>query len=419
MATVKQVNETIAQAAKKARKETSNEPEGKLVGELTWPVKCELKPGLDGAIACPTKIGYVNGTKGWLVYRGYECFDLAEKSSFEETCYLMIHGKLPTRSQLTTFKKKLIGYRAVPKAILDVLKKLPTKKAHPMAALEVGVAALGMSDKNAEDTSVENETEISIQLCAQMATLAGAVARIRQGKNPVKPDPKLSHAANFLYMMTGKKPDPVAERLMDISLILHADHGMNASTFTAMVTNSSESDMYSSITAGIASLKGPLHGGANERVLYDLAEIKTPNNAEKWFAEARSTKRKVMGFGHRVYKAYDPRARVLGPLAGLMVEGNPKLENLLATAVKLDDLVCADLGASKKIFPNVDFYSGIVYTAMGIETKMFTPIFAVSRIAGWTARVLEYLADNRIFRPRAVYQGPLKLNYKAISKRKK
>ena len=418
MATVRQVNEIIRQAGIKAAEETSNEPEGKLVGELKWPRDCSLMPGLDGAIACGTKIGYVNGTKGWLVYRGYECFDLAQKSSFEETAYLMLYGKLPSRSQLKTFKKKMVGYRAVPKVVLDTLKKAPTKRAHPMAALELGVALLGMLDKDAEDTSVENETEIAIKLTAQIATLSGAIARIRAGKPPVKPDPKLSHAGNYLYMMTGKRPDAVAERLMDVSLILHVDHGMNASTFTAMVTNSSLSDMYSSVVAGIASLKGPLHGGANERVLYDLAEIGSPDKAEAWFAKARKEKRKVMGFGHRVYKAYDPRARILGPLAELMVKGDKKLQRIYDTAVVLDGLVCSELGKEKKIFPNVDFYSGIVYTAMGIETKMFTPIFAASRISGWTARVLEFLATNRIFRPRAIYQGPLKLDYTPVSKRK-
>ena len=204
---------------------------------------------------------------------------------------------------------------------------------------------------------------------------------------------------------------------MDVALILHADHGMNASTFTTMVVNSSLSDMYSSISAGIGSLKGPLHGGANERVLYDLDEIGSPENVEPWFRKARETKRKVMGFGHRVYKAYDPRARILKPLADMLSERNPEHRKLFEIAVKLDDIVCAELGKEKKVFPNVDFYSGIVYRAMGIETPMFTPIFAVSRVSGWTARVLEYLAQNRIFRPRAVYVGPIKQDYVPIEQR--
>jgi len=204
---------------------------------------------------------------------------------------------------------------------------------------------------------------------------------------------------------------------MDIALILHADHGMNASTFTTMVVNSSLSDMYSSVVAGIASLKGPLHGGANERVLYDLEEIGNAANVKTWFEKVRETKRKVMGFGHRVYKAYDPRARIFGPIARLMAEKNPAIRGLYETAAELEKVVCGELGAEKKIFPNVDFYSGLIYKALGVETAMFTPIFAVSRIAGWTARALEYLADNRLFRPRAVYIGPIKAEYVPIEKR--
>jgi citrate synthase len=217
-------------------------------------------------------------------------------------------------------------------------------------------------------------------------------------------------------MMTGSKPDPIIEKAMDISLILHADHGMNASTFTTMVVNSSLADMYGSVVAGISSLKGPLHGGANEKVLYDLEEIGSVSNAEPWFKKAMETKRKVMGFGHRVYKAYDPRARIFGPLAGVLCERNPEVKKLYDVAVKLDGLVCSQLG-EKKIFPNVDFYSGLIYRAMGIETAMFTPIFAVSRVAGWTARALEYLQDNRIFRPRAVYVGPISVPYTSIESR--
>jgi len=204
---------------------------------------------------------------------------------------------------------------------------------------------------------------------------------------------------------------------MDVALILHADHGMNASTFTTMVINSSLSDMYSSVVGGIGSLKGPLHGGANERVLYDLLEIGSPDKVESWFHKARETKRKIMGFGHRVYKAYDPRARILGPLAKVIADHNPEIKPLYEVAARLDDLVCSELGKEKKVFPNVDFYSGLVYRGLGIDTPMFTPIFAVSRVAGWTARALEYLATNRIFRPRAVYTGPIRLEFVPIDQR--
>lgn len=414
---MQKVNELIREAALKAARETDAEPEPGLTKELEWPVEVELGRGLEGAISNTTKIGYVNGAKGWLIYRGYNCFDLAERSSFEETTYLLLFGKLPTQSELGEFNQKLIGFRHVPDTVFEVLRLLPTAKCHPMSILESAVSMLGNMDDNAEDTSVENETEISIKLIAQMATIAGAIARIRQGKDPVSPNPELSHAGNFLYMMNGEKPDDASERIMDAALILHADHGMNASTFTTMVVNSSLSDMYSSVVAGLGSLKGPLHGGANERVLYDLEEIGGADNVEKWFEEARAQKRKVMGFGHRVYKAYDPRARILGPIAEFVTERNPETKKLYDTAVKLEQTVTSALGKDKKIFPNVDFYSGLVYKAMGIETAMFTPIFAVSRVAGWTARALEYLTDNRLFRPRAIYVGPIKADYVEIDKR--
>ncbi|MFQ5648692.1 MAG: citrate/2-methylcitrate synthase [bacterium] len=412
-----EVNELIRQAAIKAARETDNEPEPGLTKELDWPVQVTLGRGLEGAISNSTKIGYVNGAKGWLVYRGYNCFDLAEKSTFEETTYLLLFGRLPTSPELEKFREKLISYRTVPRAVFDVLRAVPAARSHPMSILATAVSVLGNLDDNAEDTSVEAETEIAVKLIAQMATISGAIARIRQGKEAVAPNPELSHAGNFMYMMTGETPDDASERIMDAALILHADHGMNASTFTTMVVNSSLSDMYSSIVAGIGSLKGPLHGGANERVLYDLEDIGSPDQVEAWFAKARQAKRKVMGFGHRVYKAYDPRARILGPIAELVARRDEETRKLYETAVRLETQVCSVLGAEKKIFPNVDFYSGIIYKAMGIETAMFTPIFAVSRIAGWTARALEYLADNRLFRPRAIYTGPIKAEYVPLSER--
>ncbi|MFQ5707280.1 MAG: citrate/2-methylcitrate synthase [bacterium] len=412
-----EVTELVRQAKLKATRETDAEPEPALTHEVTWPLEVKIGKGLEGAISNTTQIGYVNGAKGWLVYRGYNCFDLAEKSTFEETTYLLLYGELPTKTELEAFKEKLLAHRKVPQPVLEVLRTIPTEKTHPMSALRTAVSVLGTLDEQAEETSPEAEREKAVKLVAKMATLTGAIARIRRGEEPLEPDPKLSHAGNFLFTMTGQAPDPTLERIMDIALILHADHGMNASTFTTMVISSSLSDVYSAVVGGIGSLKGPLHGGANERVLYDLQEIGTPEKVAAWFAKARASKRKVMGFGHRVYKAYDPRARILGPLAQLMTHGNPKFRLLYETAAKLEEVVCAELGKEKKIFPNVDFYSGIVYKAMGIEPVMFTPIFAVSRIAGWTARTLEYLSENRIFRPRAIYTGPLKKDYVAIEAR--
>jgi len=387
----------------------------KFVGKVEWPVTVQLGRGMEGAIATETRIGYVDGEKGWLVYRGYNIFDLAEHSTYEETAYLLLFGKLPTRTELDKFSAKLTGYREIPGKVIDVLKLLP-KEVHPMAALRTGIAALGCYDRKADEVTPENDTEIGIRLISQLATVAGAVARIRAGKEPVAPDPKLSHAANFLYMSTGKKPDDFTTRVMDVSLILHADHGMNASTFTCMVINSSLTDLYSAVCGGIGSLKGPLHGGANEKALEELLKIKDIPGAVAYVKDAIENKKKIMGFGHRVYKAYDPRAKVLGKYSEKVTEMKG-MKHLYEIAKKVEDEVIAAYGG-KGIFPNVDFYSGTIYYALGIEVPLFTPIFAVSRVAGWVARVLEYLPDNRIFRPRAAYVGPLEEKYVPIAERR-
>ncbi len=386
----------------------------KFVGKIEWPTTIQLGRGMEGAISNESTIGYVDGEKGWLVYRGYNIFDLAEHSTYEETAYLLLFGKLPTQKELEGFKAKLVGYREIPKQVIDILTALP-KEVHPMAALRTGIAALGCFDPKADEVTVENDTEIAIKLISQMATVAGAVARIRKGQEPVAPDPSLDHAANFLYMATGEKADDYTARVMDVSLILHADHGMNASTFTCMVVNSSLSDLYSTVCRGIGSLKGPLHGGANERALADLLEIKDVSGAVAYVKDCIANKKKIMGFGHRVYKAYDPRAKVLGQFSQKVTEMKG-MKQLYEIAKKVEEEVIAAYG-EKGIFPNVDFYSGTIYYALGIEVPLFTPIFAVSRVAGWVARVLEYLPENRIFRPRAVYVGPLEQKYEPMAKR--
>lgn len=414
---VNEIDDLIRQAAAKAAQETNDEPEPGMTKEPAWPVEIKIGKGLEGAIANATRIGYVNGAKGWLIYRGFNCFDLAEKSTFEETTFLLLFGKLPTSAELDAFKQKLANHRRVPQRALEILKSIMALHTHPMTAMQTGVSILANFDEDANDTSVVGETEIAIKLIAQLATLSGAIARIRKGLAPIAPDLELSHAGNLLYMMTGEKPDAFSERAMDLALILHADHGMNASTFTTMVVNSSLSDMYSSVVAGLGSLKGPLHGGANEQVVYTLQEIGSPEKVQNWYRKARESKRKIMGFGHRVYRAYDPRARIFGPIAKLMAERNPAIRTLYQTAAELERVVCGELSAEKKIFPNVDYFSGIIYSAMGIDPAMFTTIFAVSRVSGWTARALEYLADNRLFRPRAVYTGPIKAEYVPMKKR--
>ncbi|NNE08640.1 MAG: citrate synthase/methylcitrate synthase [Gemmatimonadetes bacterium] len=372
--------------------------------------------GLEGAIAATSKIGYVNGQKGWLVYAGYNCFDLAQHSTYEETAFLLLYGKLPTSKELSDFSAKLVRHRSIPESVVEVMRHLPVKEAHPMGILRTAVSAAGNFASDSDNVSVDAEREVSIQLIAEFPTIVAAIGRIRQGKDPIAPNPDLGHAANFLYMLTGEVPDEDAARVMDVALILHADHGMNASTFTTMVVNATLSDMYSSVVAGIGSLKGSLHGGANERVLYQLEEIGKPENTLAWFKEAQKNKVKVMGMGHRVYKAYDPRGRIFGPLAGLVSDRDPDVARLYEVAKEVDRVVSGEL-KDKKIYPNVDFYSGLVYKALGIETPLFTPIFAVSRVAGWTARALEHLADNRLFRPRAIYTGETELDYRPISER--
>ena len=448
----KAITNLILKAAKMARQETSDTPEPEHTKPIQWPLHCTVGPGLEGAIACESRIGYVNGSKGWLIYRGYDIFNLCAYSTFEEVCYLLMHGSLPTAPQLEAFKNKLINYRFL-NATLRLLMGFQVEKMNAMAALRLGtnlmrqeftfmdqeegrpttIDAIGSDEdsipmetipkgekqaiyefkwprqhKKSRVTQLLEEAcgiEACYHLISGVATITAAITRVRQGHMPIEPDPKLSHAANFLYMITGRRPTPVEERIMDIALILHADHGMNASTFAAMVVASTLSDIYFSVGAGIAALNGPLHGGANEQVIHTLNEIGDIDSVKAWVERASAGKRKIAGFGHRVYKAYDPRARILGPLAKFLIKGKKEIEPLFRIAQELEKEVISRFGAKKKIFPNVDFFSGIVYSCLGIAPEMFTPIFAVSRVSGWTARVLEYLQNNRIFRPRAMYVG--------------
>jgi citrate synthase len=458
------ITDIILKAASKARRETRNESQKRHAGKsLSWPIECTIGPGLEGAIACESKIGYVDGSKGWLIYRGYDIFDLCAYSSYEEVSYLLLHGTLPNPEQLEVYTKKLVEYRYLNKT-LRMLMSFPVEEMNAMGALRMGTIFMrqeftykdqeagrpNLQDAiSADEDSIPMETmptgqkkaiyefraakkarnrkkmlgdasglEACYHLLGGVPTITAAISRIRQGHMAIEPDPQLSHAGNFLYMMTGKRPTPVQERIMDVALILHADHGMNASTFASMVVASTLSDIYFSVGSGIAALNGPLHGGANENVLHTLREIGSPENVAQWVQSASEKKKKIPGFGHRVYKAYDPRARVLGPLAGHRMKHCPEeIIKLYSTANELEKQVLKTFGHEKKIFPNVDFYSGIVYSRMGIDPRMFTPIFAVSRIAGWTARVLEYLENNRIFRPRSMYTGDFEQEYVPLEER--
>ncbi len=456
------ITDIILKSAEQARKEIGFEPESKKLIDHKWPIQCTIGPGLEGAIACESKVGYVNGSKGLLSYRGYDIFDLCAYSTYEEVSYLLLHGKLPTASQLELFNKKLIQYRYLNKT-MRLLMSFPVEEMNAMAPLRMAsifmrreftyldfeagkpstADAIGsdedsipmetipkggehaiyefMASKFKSKSKQELEDASGLEACyhliAGLSTITAAISRIRKNRMPIEPDPKLSHAANLLYMMTGKLPTPEEERIMDVALILHADHGMNASTFATMVVASTLSDIYFSIGAGIAALNGPLHGGANEQVVNTLKEIGADSNVKDWVKNALADKQKIMGIGHRVYKTYDPRARILGPLAKLLVDDNKKIVPLYHTAVALEEEVISTIGKEKKLFPNVDFYSGIVYSCLNIPQEMFTPIFAVSRVAGWTARVLEYLENNRIFRPRAIYTGKFDKKYTPLNNR--
>lgn len=375
----------------------------------------EIIRGLEDVIVCDSSVSDVDGVKGILTYRGYNIVDLAANVSFEETSYLLLYGKLPSAQELTTFKNALRAARAIPEAVIQVLKALPAK-AHPMAQLEAAMAALGCTDPTATTVTVENEIMIGTRLMSQMATLTATAARIRNGQAPVTPDTSLDHAANFLYMMTGQKPDAAAAKIMDIALTLHADHEVPASTFSAMVVASSLTDMYSAITAAIGSLKGPLHGGANEDSLRNLSKISGAANVKAYTDDVVANKKKIPGVGHRVYKVIDPRATIMRAYAAEQAAQNPEIKKLVDTAVELEKQSTAIYG-TKGLYPNVDFYSGIVYHAMGIPTEQFTPIFAVARISGWVSRLVEFLPQNRIFRPRALYQGAVNQKFVAINDR--
>lgn len=383
-------------------------------GQVEWPVKIEVNRGLEGALACETAIGYVNGTEGKLVYRGYDINDIAEQSTFEEVTFLLLEGRLPTQAELDQLVQSVKSAMPIPQELKDMITKIASKN-HPMATLRTAVSYLSTLDPNADETTPENERRIALDILGKIATITGAVARVRRGQTIVDPDPNLTYSENLLLMMNGERPDAEVARVMDVALTLHADHGMNASTFTSMVANSSLSDMYSTIVAGICSLKGPLHGGANERALKQLQEMGDPASIPQKVQQAFANKEKIMGFGHRVYKAYDPRAKVLGRYAKEVAE-RTGVKELYETAVVLEEEVLKHT-KDKGIYPNVDFYSGIIYNSMSIETDMFTPLFAVSRVSGWAARVLEYLPNNRLFRPRAQYVGEFDRQYVPISER--
>lgn len=356
--------------------------------------------GLEGVVAANSSICFIDGEAGILAYRGIDIHELAQKSTFEETCYLLWFGKLPTRAELADLNKKMAAERKMDPAIFERMRLAP-KSAIPMEVLRTAVSALSFYDKEAEAVDHDSNVHKAIRLTSQIAMIVAGYDRIRKGKPVVEPDPSLSHAGNFLLMLNGEKPSPTAEKALDVALILHADHELNASTFAARVIAATMSDMHSAITGAIGALKGPLHGGANEAVMRILFEIdKKGVDPVEHVKGMLAAHKKVPGFGHRVYHTEDPRATHLRRMShDLGQDANPKWYDMSAAIEKY-------IKNEKHLNANVDFYSASTYTTLGLDVDLFTPIFAVSRISGWAAHVIEQLDDNRLIRPRAEYVGP-------------
>ncbi len=379
----------------------------------------EYLPGLAGVPATKSNISDINGEKGLLSYRGYPIEQLAEKSTFEETTLLMLDGKLPTRAALTEFDSKLRRNRRTQYHIRDLMKTFPPS-GHPMDMLQTAVASLGMfypvqqhlTQKNAENLDYIHD--MTVKIIARMGTIVAMWEHIRHGYDPIEPRADLNYAQNFLYMFNGKEPDPLMARIMDVCLILHAEHTINASTFSVLVTGSTLPSPYSVIAAAIGTLSGPLHGGANEKVLSMLREIGSPEKAEAYVDKKLAKKEKIWGMGHREYKTKDPRAVILEKLVDEYMKARGSNINPLFEIARAVEKVCEARLAHKGVYANVDFYSGILYHEMGIPADQFTAIFAIARSTGWLAHWREQMADNRIFRPTQVYTGEPPRNYVPI-----
>jgi citrate synthase len=368
--------------------------------------------GLAGVVAANSGICWIDGDAGVLAYRGIDIHELAERSTFEETTYLLWFGRLPNAAELKEFSRRLTEARVIDPKIYDLLRSFP-KTATPMEVLRTAVSALSFYDPDESDNLHDANVSKSFRLTAQIAMLVAAYDRLRKGKNVIEPDASLSHAGNFLWMLNGEKPTATATATFDLALILHADHELNASTFAARVIAATLSDIHSAITGAIGALKGPLHGGANEAVMRMLFAIdKEGADPVEYVANLLAQKKKISGFGHRVYHTEDPRATHLRKMSEELGESsNPKWFRMSRAIEKY-------ILAEKKLNANVDFYSASTYTTLGIDLDLFTPIFAVSRISGWAAHVIEQLDDNRLIRPRAEYIGPeYPVKYVAIEKR--
>ncbi len=367
--------------------------------------------GLRGVVAAQSAIGDVNGEEGKLIYQGYDIHDLAEHSTFEEVVFLLWNGRLPQQAELDELTAKLRANYEAPAEVIDLMKRYP-KDADPMDVLRTAVSSLDFFDKAGHGTDRENAVNSAIKLTGQIGTIVAAWDRIRNGKDPIAPDTSLTIAENFLYMLRGEKPDADEARMFDIALILHADHELNASTFTTRVVAGTLADMYGAVTAGIAALSGPLHGGANTNVMKMLLKIGDMDSVDAFVENALETKTKIMGIGHAVYKTEDPRATWLRKFSKQMADKKGE-QKWFDMSQRIESLMLEKKG----MYPNVDFYSASTYYLMGIALDMYTPIFAVSRISGWTGHILEQYGNNKLIRPRAEYIGLRDQKYVPVGER--
>ncbi len=367
--------------------------------------------GLRGVVAAQSSIGDVDGEKGILIYQGYDIHDLAENSTFEEVVFLLWNGRLPKADELAELTSQFRANYSAPAEVIELMKQFP-KDAEPMDVLRTAVSSLDFFDKAGHGTDRENATKAAIKLTGQIGTIAAAWDRIRNGKDVVAPDTNLSIAENFLYMLRGEKADAEEARMFDIALILHADHELNASTFTTRVVAGTLADMYGAVTAGIAALAGPLHGGANTNVMKMLIEIGEMDKVDSFVENALAEKKKIMGIGHAVYKTEDPRATWLRKFSKTMADRKGE-QKWYEMSQRIEQL----MQEKKGMFPNVDFYSASTYYLMGIPLDLYTPIFAVSRVSGWTGHILEQYSDNKLIRPRAEYIGARDQKYVPIGDR--
>ncbi|GAB6879060.1 citrate synthase [Halorubrum gandharaense] len=379
----------------------------------------ELKRGLEGVLVAESALSHVDGEIGKLVYRGYDIEDLARGASYEEVLYLLWNGELPSRAELDEFADNLAAERAVDDDVLDAVTMMADAGESPMAALRTATSMLSAyePEADAEPEDLDATLRKGRRITAKIPTVLAAFERVRQGEEPVEPDPELSHAGNFLYMLTGAEPDDVSEETFDMALTLHADHGLNASTFTSIVIGSTMADIYSCVTGGIGALSGSLHGGANQDVMEMLHEVDASDkDPVQWAKDTREAGGRIPGFGHRVYKVKDPRAKILEEKLRDLSESSGDTKWLDYTTA-IEEYLTDEGLVEKGIAPNVDFYSGSVYDHLGIPMDMYTPIFAMSRAGGWIAHTMEYQEDNRLIRPRARYTGPENAEFVPIDER--